>query len=242
MKADSFAKLVVLDSLVEAEIGYFIEHSPPSVELFREGMVSRISDLVDEIDVLDAVAAGRVYDAIVDFLAEFPEDHDGIVEAAVRFRRAIDRIVARGLDRRDLGTSSTWAVVLDELLAELADEYHVALADGPEPRPREFMRVESLLGRSRSAVDRMLWEEREEDAELWSDFDRLVFEIRHRRLNPVNVDYTVRSLQRRALRYRPSTLTRVGAFVLGTVLRRDRRSGARGRDAAPEGGTNEAAS
>ncbi len=222
MKADSFAKLVVLDALVEAEIGYFIEHAPPSVELFREGMVSRVSDLVDEIDVLDSVAAGRVYDAIVDFLAEFLEDHDAIVEAAVRFRRAIDRIVARGMDRRDLGASSTWAVVVDELLAELADEYHVAVAAAGDVRPREFMRVESLLGRTRLAVDRMLWEAREEDAELWSDLDRLVFEVQHRRLNPVQVDLSVRTLQRRALRYRPSTLTRVGAFVLGTVLRRDR--------------------
>src|SRR5687768_4259982 len=116
MKADTFAKLVVLDALVEAEIGYFLEHNPTSLELFRESMIARISDLIDEVDTLDSVAAARVYDAVVDFLAELPEDAEGIVEATVQFRRSIDRIMDRGMDRRDLAAASTWAVVLDELL------------------------------------------------------------------------------------------------------------------------------
>src|SRR5688572_2324830 len=103
MKADTFAKLLVLDAIVEAEIGYFLEEEKsPSLELFREGLVARISDLIDEIDILDAVTAARVYDAVVDFLAELPEDPEGVVEASVRFRRAVDRIAARGMDRRDL--------------------------------------------------------------------------------------------------------------------------------------------
>src|SRR5690606_29487584 len=79
MQADTFAKLVAIDALVEAEIGYLLEVTPTSLKQFREGMVARISDLVDEIDGLDSVAAGRVYDSIVDFLAELPEEADGIV-------------------------------------------------------------------------------------------------------------------------------------------------------------------
>src|SRR5690606_22581791 len=142
-----FAKLIVLDALVEAEIGYLLEFTPPSVELFREEMVARISDLVDEIDVLDSVAAARVYDSIVDFLAELPDDPEGIVESAARFRRSVDRIVDRGIDRRDLASASTWAVVLHELLDELADEYHLAIgagkrsSRGPSPESRPCWRV-----------------------------------------------------------------------------------------------------
>ncbi|MEX2571236.1 MAG: hypothetical protein WD737_08000 [Gemmatimonadota bacterium] len=220
MKADTFAKLVVLEALIEAEIGYFLEHRPPSLELFREGMVARISDLVDEIDVLDSVAAARVYDAIVDFLAELPEDGEGVVSAAVRFRRAVDRIVTRGMDRRDLGAAETWAIVLDEVLAELADEYHVAVVNDGEVRTREYVRVEALLERSRQAADRMLWDAEAASPEIANDVDRLTFAVRHQRLRPTTVDFTIRSLQRRAARYRPSTLTRIGAFVLRQVLRR----------------------
>jgi hypothetical protein len=223
MKADTFAKLVVLEAILEAEIGYFLKHDPPSLELFREAMVSRISDLIDEIDVLDSVAAGRVYDAIVDFLAELPEDDDGVVEAAVRFRRAVGRIVARGMDRRDLAAASTWAIVLGELLTELADEYHMAAPREGEIRERELGRVESLLARSRQAADRMLWSAEEIHPQIADDIERLSFAIRYRQLRPTTVDFTIRSLQRRAARYRPSTLTRIGAFVLRQVMRREPR-------------------
>ena len=51
--------------------------------------------------------------------------------------------------------------------------------------------------------------------------DRLTFAVRHRRLRPTAVDFLIRAPQRRAARYRPSTLTRIGSFVLGQVLRRD---------------------
>jgi hypothetical protein len=236
MKADTFAKLVVLEALLEAEIGYFLEHEVSSLELFREGMVSRISDLIDQIDVLDSVAAGRVYDAIVDFLAELPEDEEGIVEAGVRFRRAVDRIVARGMDRRDLAAASTWAVVLEELLAELAGEYRLALLSDDENRPREFGRAESLLTRARQAADRMLWTAEVARAEISDDMDRLTYAIRHRRLRPTAVEFLIRALQRRAAKYRPSTLTRIGVFVLRQVLRREPRrrgveAGRSGREA-----------
>ena len=221
MKADTFAKLNVLDALIEAEIGFCLENKPPSMELFREGMVARISDLIDEIDILDSVAAARVYDSIVDFLAELPEDGDGVVEATVRFRRAIDRIVTRGLERRELAAPSTWAMVLDELLSELADEYHVAMGPSGEVRAREWIRVESLLGRARQAADRMLWDAEAPNPDIASDVDRLAFAIRYRHMRPTAVDFAVRNLQRRAARYRPSTLTRIGAYVIRQVLRRD---------------------
>lgn len=222
MKADTFAKLVVLETVIDAEIGYFLEHQPPSMELFRETMVSRVSDLVDEIDELDAVAAARIYDAIVDFLAEIPEDDpEQLVEARLRFRRAVDRLVDRGMEQRDLRDVSTWAIVLDELLKELADEYHDAVRASGEVRPREYLRSQTLLARAREASDRMLWESGDERPELRDEMDRLTFAVRHRRLKPTVVDYQIRSLQRRAARYRPSNLTRIGSFILGQVLRRE---------------------
>jgi hypothetical protein len=221
MKADTFAKLVVLETLFEAEIGFLLEHRPTSMELFREGMVSRVSDLVDEIDALDAVAAARTYDAVVDFLAELPENDDGVVDSALRFRRAIARLIARGMDQRDLKQASTWAVVLDELLGELADEYHAAVRPGGEVGTREYIRTLGLLARAREAADRLLWEiGAERETELLAEMDRLSFAVRHQRLKPTVVDFLIRAVQRRASRYRPSTLTRIGGFVLGQVLRR----------------------
>jgi hypothetical protein len=223
MKADTFAKLVVLQTVFDAEIGHFLEHHPPSMERFREGMVSRVSDLLDEIDALDAVAAARTYDAIVDFLAELPEDDGGIVEATLRFRRAVDRIIERGMEQRDLKQASTWAVVLDELLEELADEYHRAVRPDGELHARPYLRALTLLARAREAADRMLWEAGDEvRPELRGEMDRLTFAVRHQRLRPTAVDGLIRAPQRQASRYRPSTLTRIGAFVLGQVMRRDR--------------------
>jgi hypothetical protein len=221
MKADTFAKLVVLETLFDAEIGFLLEHRPPSMELFREGMVSRVSDLVDEIDSLDAVAAARTYDAIVDFLAELPENDEGVVDSALKFRRSIDRLVARGMDQREMKQASTWAVVLDELLGELADEYHTAVRPGGELRQREYIRSLGLLARSREVADRLLAEVgSERETELRGEIDRLTFAVRHQRLKPTAVDFLIRAAQRRAGRYRPSTLTRIGGFVLGQVLRR----------------------
>lgn len=223
MKADTFAKLVVLETLIDAEIGHYLEDHPASMELFREGIVSRISDLVDEIDALDAVAAARIYDAIVDFLSELPEDDAGVVETTLRFRRAVDRIVQRGIDQRELQQASTWAVVLEELLDELANEYHDAVRGSGEMWPRAYLRAQTLLARSREAVDRMLWGAAEESRELRDEMDRLTFAIRHQRLKPTVVDFQIRALQRRAADFRPSTLTRIGAFVFGQVLRRESR-------------------
>lgn len=223
MKADTFAKLVVLETLIDAEIGHFLEEHPPSMELFREGLVSRVSDLVDEIDALDAVAAARVYDAIVDFLAALPEDDEGVVETSLAFRRAMDRLIARGMELRELKQASTWAIVLDELLDELADDYHDAVRPDGEFWPRAQLRARTLLSRAREAADRVLWEAGVEDVDLRNEMDRLTFAVRHRRLRPTQVDLYIRAIQRRTSRYRPSTLTRIGAFVLGQVLRREPR-------------------
>jgi hypothetical protein len=222
MKADTFAKLIVLESLIDAEIGFYLEHHPQPPEGFREGMVSRVSDLVDDIDALDAVAAARIYDAIVDFLAELPEDDDGVVNATVRFKRAVDRIIERGSDERELRQTSTWAVVLDELLGTLADEYHLAVRSGGEVRPREYLRAQVLLARSREAADRLLWTVNADgQSGFRDDMDRLTFAVRHQRLKPTAVDLLIHAPQRYARRYRPSNLTRIGAFVLGQLLRRD---------------------
>jgi hypothetical protein len=223
MRADTFAKLIILETLIDAEIGHFLESRPTSTDRFREGMVSRVSDLVDQIDALDAVAAARVYDAIVDFLAELPEDDDGVVEATLHFKRAVDRVAARGMQPRELGEASTWAVVLDELLEELADEYHTAVRPGGETRPREYLRSLFLLARAREAAERILWTDAEGAAELRDEMDRLAFAVRNRRLKPTAVDFLIRAPQRLARRYRPSTLSRIGGFVIGQLLRRPRR-------------------
>lgn len=230
MKADTFAKLVVLETLIDAEIGQYLEEHPPSVELFREGMVTRVSDLIDEIDALDAVAAARIYDAIVDFLAALEGSDEAVVEATLRFRRAVDRIVERGMDQRELRESSTWAVVLDGLLEELANEYHDAVRADGEVWPRPYLRAQTLLARAREAADRVLWEAGDQVPELRDEMDRLTFAVRYQRLKPPAVDLLIRALQRRVGRYRPSTLTRIGAFVLGQVLRREP---ARAKESAP---------
>ncbi len=225
MKADSYAKLVVLDALVEAEVGYHLTGGAVSPDVLRESLVARLSDLLDDFDALDSVAAGRVYDAIVDFLAELPDHEEGVVEAAVKLRKAVGRVIERGLDRRDLAVASTWAVVLDELLAELADEYHSATTaeGGVRSRPREYTRVNALLERCRIAVDRMLWGAETAAPEVLDEMDRLVYAVRYRRLGPGNVDLIVRTMQRHAARFRPSTLSRIGAFVLRQVMRRDQK-------------------
>lgn len=237
MKADTFAKLVVLETLIDAEIGHYLEQRPNSMELFREGMVTRISDLVDEIDALDAVAAARIYDAIVDFLAGLPEEAEGVVEATLRFRRAVDRIVERGMDQRELKEPSTWAVVLDELLEELAVAYEDSIRADGERWPRAYLRSQTLLARSREAADRILWGAAETSPELRNEVDRLTFAVRHQRAPAAAVDFHVKAIQRRAARYRPSTLTRIGAFVLGQVLRRPERKPLDRPKRAAESGT-----
>jgi hypothetical protein len=235
MKADTFAKLVVLETLVDAEIGHFLEQRPESMDAFRESLVSRISDLVDEIDALDAVAAARVYDAVVDFLAELPDDDDGAIASTLRLKQAMDRIVERGINRRDQEQSSTWAVVLDELLEELTDEYHRAVRTNGEVLPREYARVLVLLARSREVADRMLWSTGEvRRTELREQMDRLTYAVRHQRLKPTEVDLMIRPAQRRVRRYRPSTLTRVGAFVLSQLLGRSKPKRKHGEREAPE--------
>jgi hypothetical protein len=117
-------------------------------------------------------------------------------------------------------------VVLDELLEELADEYHAAVGPGGELRIREYLRARGLLTGARDAAERILWTGDPGDAaELRSEMDRLAFAIRHQRLHPTAVDALIAGPQRRARRHRPSTLSRVGTFVIGQLLRRPPRAG-----------------
>jgi hypothetical protein len=219
MKADTYARLVVLESLVDAEIGHRLQHG--AAERWVEAMVARISDLVDEIDALDAVAAARAYDALVDFLTDLPDDGQALVEQTVRFKRAVDRIVERGMDEAALAAPATWATVLDELLATLAAEYAGgADADG-SVRPREHLRARYLVNRARAAADRMVAGERpERRAEVRSAVDRLAFAVHNRRAPAAEVGALAEDGRRLAARYRPSKLTRIGAFVVGQLLRR----------------------
>jgi hypothetical protein len=232
MKADTFAKLVVLETLIDAELGYLLEERPPSLEEFREELVARVSDVVDEIDALDSAAAARAYDALVDLLAELPDDDEGAIAATLRFKRATDRIVERGMTRSDLEQASTWATVVDELLRVLTDEYHRAVRSDGELVQRPYLRAQVLLARAGQAADRMLWAagiDRRTELREW--IDRLTFAVRHQRLKPTDVDLMIRPVQRRARRYRPSTLTRVGTFVLQQLLRRSARGGGEPRSA-----------
>jgi hypothetical protein len=230
MRADTFARLVTLEALIEAEIGWYLAHHPPAAERFREGMISRIGDLVDEIDRMDVVAAARVYDAVVDFLAELPEDDDdALVEATLRFRRAVERVSERAMRPRDLEERATWAVVLDELLGEMEREYRAAFRAGEGVDQRAYLRARSLLERARGAAERMARQARSERrAELRGDLDRLAFAVHSRRLPPEAVETLARAPRRLARRWRPSELTRVGAFIVGQLLRRREREPRKG--------------
>ncbi|HEX8904658.1 MAG TPA: hypothetical protein VF771_07435, partial [Longimicrobiaceae bacterium] len=130
MRADTFARLITLEALIDAEVGFWLEHRPVSTDRYREALVARVSDLLDEIDRLDEVAAARIYDALVDFLSELPDEEEGMVEAAIRFKRAVDRLIDRAMEPRDLDDAATWATVLDQALDELADEYPRAVRAG----------------------------------------------------------------------------------------------------------------
>lgn len=221
MKADTYARLIVLETLVDAEIGYRLELGGAAAERWVEAMVARISDLVDEIDALDAVTAARAYDALVDFLTELPEEDDALVEQTVRFKRAVDRIVARGMDEAALEAPPTWAAVLDELLAVLAAEYRDSPEATLEAISREHLRARYLANRARAAADRMTAAAgRDKQGEARSALDRLVFAVHNRRLHPAAVDELVAAARAVAARYRPARLTRIGAYVLGQLLRR----------------------
>lgn len=232
MKADTFAKLIILQTLIDAEVGELLEQRPASIDQFREGLITRVSDLVDEIDALDAVAAARTYDAIVDFLAQLPEDDAGIVDATIRFQRALGRTIERGMDHTERKQASTWAVVLHELLDEVRTEYDDGY-DAGAARTRSSRRVAAILGRARDAAARIA-----DDlggaagADLRADVERLTFAVVHRRLPPREVNPMLAAAQRRAGRHRPSPLSRIGAYVLGQVLSRDRRR----RQDGPPGG------
>jgi hypothetical protein len=219
MKADTFARLVTLETLIDAEVGFWLEHHPASPDRFREAMVARVSDLVDEIDRLDEVASGRVYDALVDFLSDLPDDDAGMVEAALRFKRAVDRITDRAGTAQD--DASTWAVVLDEVLEELAAEYPACAGAGPAADPRACMRARALARVAREAGERMVGAKRTDARTLLrDDLDRLYFAVEHRALPAAEVDALIRAPQRIARRARPSNLGRVGAYVVGQLLRR----------------------
>jgi len=224
MKADTFARLVVLDTLVEAEIGHLLAHRPPSVEEFREGVAGRVGRILAEIDSPDRKIANRTWSALVDFLAHLPEDDDGIEAAALRFRQSLNRVMERGVDRHDLADPAVWAAALEALLRALTVEYRVAMrsSGGRDLAPPERERVDRLLDAARRAADRMLWHADTGRSDLSAEMDRLRFAIRYRRLPPAEVETLGRSILRLAAKYRPSTISRVGAFVLRQLLgRRD---------------------
>jgi len=221
MRADTFAKLVTLETVIDAEVGFWLEHRPASMDRYREALVSRVSDLLDAIDRLDEVAAARVYDAMVDFLSELPEHEEGVVETAVRFKRAVDRLIDRAMDPDDLEDASTWAVVLDELLDELAAEYPRAVLGPGEVDPRAYLRALELARAARESGRRMMAARRADSRPmLRDDLDRLLFAVAHRRPAAAEVEPLIRAPQRIARRARPSNLGRVGAAVVGQLLRR----------------------
>jgi hypothetical protein len=221
VRADTFARLVVLETLVDAEIGHRLELGAPSAERWVEAMVARISDLVDEIDALDAVTAARTYDALVDFLTELPEEDDALVEQAVRFKRDVDRIVERGLDGAALHAPQTWATVTDELLAALAGEHSHGDASGGGSR--EHLRARYLANRARMAAERMVaTQRREKQGEVRNALDRLVFAVHNRRLHGAAMDALIADARRIAAGYRPTPLVRIGGHILRHLLRRRR--------------------
>jgi len=160
-----------------------------------------------------------VYDALVDFLSDPPESDAAMVDAALRFKRAVDRITDRARD--DLDDASTWAVVLDEVLEELAEEYPACADAGPGGDPRACMRARALARAAREAGERMVGARRTDARTmLRDDLDRLYFAVEHRAAPAAEVDALIRAPQRLAQRARPSNLGRVGAYVVGQLLSR----------------------
>ena len=144
-----------------------------------------------------------------------------MIDAALCFKRAVDRIVERGNDARELRHVSTWATVLDEVLATLAAEYARARPSGGELRPHEYRRARVLMERAREAADRMLWTGGiSEPALLRDQIDRLTLAVRYQRPSPSALGPLIDRAQRHARQYRPSSLVRVGRFVLGQLLPR----------------------
>lgn len=223
MKADTFAKLLLLQTLVDAEVGRLLEDRAVTPDRFREGLVARVSDLVDEIDALDAVAAARAYDAIVDLLAQMPETDEGIIEAAVTFHRAIDRAIARGMDPAELRLASTWAIVADDLLEELLSDYGAARERGGTSSREVHERAQALMSRIREAAGRVATAAGADADALLSAVDRVAYGVRRRGVDHEALVTLVRAAQRQAARHRASPLTRIGAYVIRQVLTRDRK-------------------
>src|SRR5690606_24462169 len=141
----------------------------------------------------------RTYDAIVDFIAQIPEDDEGIVEGAIRFHRAMDRTVERGMDRAGLRLAATWAVAVHDMLEALAREYGAEPDDDPEHRLRQRGRAVSLLDRARYAADRIATESGVASAgELVDAMERLTYAIRYRGVAPHDAEPLLRAAQRQA--------------------------------------------
>jgi hypothetical protein len=119
----------------------------------------------------------------------------------------------------DLDDPATWAVVLDELLEDLLDESARAAARAV-PDPRGSLRARLLLARARQAADRVVVAVRtERRPELRDAMDRLAFAVHSRHASPEGLEPLVRAVQRVARRHRPTGVTRIGAFVVGQLLR-----------------------
>jgi hypothetical protein len=122
-----------------------------------------------------------------------------------------------------LAQDSTWAVVLDEVLEVLGTEYAATPGSASVPPPGGSLRTRSLLVRARSATDRLLWSSSAAGGEEVNEaMDRLMFAVSHRRLPAAEVEPLIHEAQRMARRFRRSTLTRIGAFVVEQLLRRSR--------------------
>jgi hypothetical protein len=127
-----------------------------------------------------------------------------------------------------------WASALEALIRALLEEYPAAIrAEGGRNRfPREWERVERLLDGTRRVADRMLWSSAAIGTTLEDEVIHLHHAVLHRRFSPTEVEAICRSILRYAARYRPSTLSRVGAFVVRQLLASGRKTG-RGRAARP---------
>lgn len=151
----------------------------------------------------------------------------------MRFRAAADRTIERGMDRSELRLPTTWAVALHHLLEALASEYVGEPSVDQAERLRQHARAVALLDRARMSAERIAAEAGLTAAgDLVIAVERLNYAVRHRRVPPREAEPLLRAAQRQAARHRPSPLSRVGAFVLGQILTRDRRR----RRGEPPGG------
>ena len=218
MKADTFAKLAVLETLVDAEVAYYLEHSP-SIPAYRARVAALADGVLSGIDPCDEETAIAAHHASARLLRELQPADDAVIRAATRFKRRVNGILAREMEPEERRRVATWAVVVDQLLATLAREYREGAGDADR---RADERIHLLLARIEDGVARLALLGGAARVEgLRAAAQRLRTAVRRRQpTDTVSVQIAALQLQVRALAGE-SSLARLGGFVVRQLLEPD---------------------